>query len=197
MTDLEAPRRRVATGSAKPVYDRADIVINVQAAATRFHDEWALRLRGEHWTRVRALSRRLAENWADHYDTLDPIGDLVRELTERMRKFLDSPLSWTPDEPDEAYVAERQSSLAQALAIKLVELGRDRIWRTHLREWNAAYSERGTGSAFRRARIIREGVYRAGVPVISDAEDPDARAFLADVRRAVDEVFESVGAELR
>lgn len=195
--NLQAAEQRVPSGPSKPIYDRAAIVMNVQGAALKFHQDWTVRLRGEHWTRVRALSRRLAENWADHYDTLDPVGDLVRELTERMRKFLDSPLLWDPPEADDAARSTRQTELAQALTMKLVELGRERIWRTHLTEWNAAYSERGTGSAYRRARIIKDGVYTPGVPVVSDVENPDAEDFLAAVRSVVEEVFTKVGAELR
>ena len=98
---MEAGEQPVATGTSRPIYDRSTIVMNVQGAAQRFHREWNARLRDTHWTRVRALTRRLAEGWEDHYDTLDPIGDLVRELTESMRRFLDTPLRWTGGEPDE------------------------------------------------------------------------------------------------
>lgn len=35
------------------------------------------------WTRVKALTRRLAEGWDDEYDTLKPVADLRFELQLR------------------------------------------------------------------------------------------------------------------
>ena len=68
---------------ARPVYDRMNLVLAIRAAADAFHKAWQPRLglnfrvgfTKEHWTRVKALSRRLATGWADEYDTLRPIAD--------------------------------------------------------------------------------------------------------------------------
>lgn len=61
-----------------------NLSLAVTEAAKNFHTTW----RGllgldfnptapkEHWTRVKALSRRLAEGWADEYDNLKPVADL-------------------------------------------------------------------------------------------------------------------------
>src|SRR5262249_5338029 len=62
---------------ATPCYNRMHLVLAVKAAAETFHDAWFPRLgldykpgiSKEHWTRVKALSRRLATGMADHYDS--------------------------------------------------------------------------------------------------------------------------------
>ncbi|NED06058.1 hypothetical protein G3I55_30925, partial [Streptomyces sp. SID6648] len=77
-----------STGPAKPVFDRMNLSLAVTEAARNFHRRW----RGllgleynaaapkEHWTRVKALTRRLGEGWRDEYDSLRPVADLRTEL---------------------------------------------------------------------------------------------------------------------
>ncbi len=59
---------------------------------------WQLRLRErrsvQHWTRIKALSRRFAEGWADEYDTLRPVAELKRELDEQVYRMLGQPVRW-------------------------------------------------------------------------------------------------------
>src|SRR5207249_11068846 len=70
--------------SSVAVYDKTDLVLAIQSAAENFHDGWRARLgkavkpavSKEHWTRIKALTRRIAEGWADEYDTLKPVADL-------------------------------------------------------------------------------------------------------------------------
>lgn len=193
---LQRDEKPSRSGPASPIYDRSRIVLIVQGAAMRFHDDWNKRLRGEHWNRVRALSRRLAEGWADHYDTLDPIGDLVRELTERMRSYLDAPLGWDPHDSSEAEKDAVLAQLARSFTMRVIELARERVWRVRLQDWGNAYAECGEGSSYRRARIIRESVYVPGVPLVTDAEDPESKAFLAKVTKIVNDVAADVGAIL-
>ena len=65
---IEEVVERPKQAEAKPRYDVIDIVLAVKSAAEHFHDAWFTRLGlehsagwgKEHWTRVKALSRRLA-----------------------------------------------------------------------------------------------------------------------------------------
>jgi energy-coupling factor transporter ATP-binding protein EcfA2 len=80
---------------AVPVYDSMNLVLAVQQAATSFHELWQALLgqrpkpgvSKEHWTRVKALSRRLGFSWDEEYDTLRPVADLIRELMESVYRF--------------------------------------------------------------------------------------------------------------
>jgi hypothetical protein len=88
---------------ARPVYDITGLLFAVQAAAKDFQRPWAARLgiasydgiTREHWTRIKALSRRIAGELDDEYDTLRPVADLVARLTERISLFLDNPIRWS------------------------------------------------------------------------------------------------------
>ena len=99
---IDAVIERPEPAEARPVYDRMNLVLAIRAAADAFHEAWRPRLglefkpgfAKEHWTRVKALSRRLATGWADEYDTLRPIADLRKELVERIYVFVQSPLRW-------------------------------------------------------------------------------------------------------
>ena len=54
-----------------------------------------------HWTRVKALTRRLAEGWADEYDTLRPVADLHLLLQQEFYKATQRPSLWEPRPPSD------------------------------------------------------------------------------------------------
>ena len=99
---IDAVIERPQPAEARPVYDRMNLVLAIRSAADAFHETWRPRLglefkpgfAREHWTQVKALSRRLATGWADEYDTLRPIADLRKELVERVYVFVQNPLRW-------------------------------------------------------------------------------------------------------
>jgi len=72
---------------AHPVYDPTGIGFAVQDAVSKFQGPWLARLgmgtyegfRKEHWTRIKALNRRIAGELDDEYDTLRPIADLATQ----------------------------------------------------------------------------------------------------------------------
>jgi hypothetical protein len=59
-------------------------------------------LHKEHWTRIKALNRRIADRWpGDEYDNLRPVADLFSRLSVRISHFLDQPVDWSGDVPSE------------------------------------------------------------------------------------------------
>jgi hypothetical protein len=52
-------------------------------------------------TRIKALSRRLAEGWDDEYLQLKPLADLHRELRESIYRFIQNPVSWSGAVPSD------------------------------------------------------------------------------------------------
>ena len=97
---------RPEPAAARPVYDRTNLVLAIRSAVDAFHEAWRSRLglefnhgfAKEHWTRVKALSRRLGTGMADEYDTLRPVAELRAELVDRIYVFLQNPLSWNGGE---------------------------------------------------------------------------------------------------
>jgi len=83
---------------AAPVYDLASLSFAVQAAAQEFQSLWNARLgyqtlRGvekEHWSPIKALSRRVARMGGVEYRELKPVAELIARLSEGVSRFLDS-----------------------------------------------------------------------------------------------------------
>jgi hypothetical protein len=193
---LAKPELEGAIGLSRPVFDRMNLSLAVAEAAKSFHGKW----RGllgldvnpaapkEHWTRIKALSRRLAEGWADEYDMLRPVADLRFELQRQVYLMLQRPLRWDGGVPSDD---ERQTivdEISNAITKKLMELTRRRIMDDAQLAWQEAYGQRGTGSTFVRARIIAADVYARRAPVPTVTASPDQNRFLKDVAACIDEV---------
>ena len=190
---------------ARPVYDPTGISFAVRDAVLKFQGPWRARLglasyegvRKEHWTRVKALNRRIAGGLDDNeYDTLKPVADLVARMTESVSRFLDNPIDWTRDPGDDQ---ERQAAISQirrAVSTEMHELALRRLVEQHLAEWRGAYAFRGTGSTFERAKTIR-GIYDEAAPVPDAVMPPPSKHFLAEVRRIVMASIEDSGGEVR
>jgi hypothetical protein len=189
---------------ARPVYDPASLLFAVQAATQEFHTRWEMLLglrvvsgvRKEHWTRIKALNRRIADRWpGDEYDTLKPVADLFSRLSERISAFLDQPVDWhggvaTAEDRLRAIDAVRRS-----VSGALFELTRTRLIENNLTTWVDAYGRSGPGSTRDRARAIRD-IYEDAAPVPSVIIDSQVRKFLDEVRTRVHEAITSGGGEL-
>jgi len=189
---------------ARPVYDPTGLSFAVREAVTNFQEPWLARLglgtyegvRKEHWTRVKALNRRIAGELDDEYDTLRPIADLVARLTESVSRFLDEPIDWTREPEDEQ---ERQTAIARirrAVSAAMHELATRRLVEHQLAEWRTAYEFRGTGSTFERARTIR-GIYDEAAPLPDAVMPPPSKQFLTEVRRLLTSAITASGRQVR
>ncbi|MGX1199413.1 hypothetical protein ACSSVQ_003397 [Parvibaculum sp. MBR-TMA-1.3b-4.2] len=188
---------------ASPIYDPTGISFAVREAVSNFQAPWLARLGlaaydgvgKEHWTRVKALNRRIAGELDDEYDNLRPVADLVARMTESVSRFLDEPIDWTREPTDDQ---QRQASIARirrAVSAAMHELALRRVVEQHLTEWREAYDLRGTGSTFRRARTIR-GIYDEAAPIPDAVMPPPSKQFLTEVRRIVIGAIEASGGEV-
>lgn len=189
---------------ARPIYDPTGISFAVRDAVLKFQGPWLARLglagyegvRREHWTRVKALNRRIAGELDDEYDTLRPVADLVARMTESVSRFLDNPIDWTREPEDDQ---ERHAAIAEirrAVSTEMHEFALQRLVEQHLAEWRDAYDLRGRGSTFVRARTIR-GIYDVAAPIPDAVMPPPSKQFLADVRRIVTGAIDGSGGEIR
>ena len=189
---------------ARPIYDPTGISFAVREAVSKFQRPWLARLglsgyedvKKEHWTRVKALNRRIAGELDDEYDTLRPIADLVARMTESISRFLDNPIGWTREPEDDQ---ERQAAIAQirrAVSAEMHELALRRLVEQHLKEWRNAYDFRGKGSTFKRAKVIR-GIYDEAAPVPDAVMPPPSKQFLTEVRRIVTIAIEASSGEVK
>jgi hypothetical protein len=201
---MEETVERLAPVKGTPRYDRMNLVLAVKAAAENFHNAWFPRLGlehkpgvdKEHWTRVKALSRRLAANMADHYDTLQPVADLRKALQDRIYVFVQSPLSWEGKEPD---LDEKQvvfDALAEKLARRMLDLASQRVWKGKSDEWRSAFGKQGRGSTFVRAEIIGTEIFDPAAPIPDLTPSLDRNQFLREVAKEVQDAADECGAKL-
>jgi len=203
---LAHPERAADTGENRPVFNRMNLALAVTEAAKTFQHRW-LGLLGlqpnpeapkEHWARIKAMSRRLAEGWhQEGYDNLMPVADLTLQLQIQIYLMLQRPVRWTVGEPpSEAEQEAILDALANAVTQKLIEVSRRQLKDEVQLAWQRAYAQRGVGSTFDRARIISHDVYERGAPIPTAVASPDQNKFLKAVAEAIDEVAAEFGAEL-
>src|SRR5579864_1292923 len=192
---------------ARPVYDPTGIGFAVQDAVTKFQGPWQARLgmgtyegfRKEHWTRIKALNRRIAGELDDEYDSLRPIADLATQLRESISRFLNNPISWTREPASEEEVQAAVDPIRQLIEVQFRDLAVKRLIEEHLADWRAAYdgpASRGTGSTLRRANTI-QSIYEAAAPIPDAVMTASSVEFLAEIRQVVTSAIEASGGEVR
>lgn len=201
---LQETVQRPEPVKATPYYDRMNLVLAVKGAAENFHDAWFPRLGlefkpgvgKEHWTRVKALTRRLATGMADHYDSLQPVADLRKELQDRIYVFVQNPVRWDGKEPEDDEKLVVFDALADNVARRMLALATLRVWRTKTSEWQEAYVKSGRGSTFDRADIIGKRIFDPAAPIPDLTPSMDRNQFLRAVASEVEEAAKDCGAQL-
>lgn len=198
-----APIRQSA--SLSPTYDLRQIDGYVELAVRDFRELWAARfgtafraeVGKEHWTRVKALSRRYALKWEDEYDDLRPVAEIATRLRENLRVFLNRPVGREllneSEEAEEAAIDQ----IAQELSRRLIHFATTRLFEDHTEDWTTAFERRGRGSATWRANDI-SSIYDAEVPRIQARyiDSPRVRHFLDELRTIVQESIHANGGRL-
>ncbi|MCG5078265.1 ATP-binding protein [Paraburkholderia tagetis] len=195
---------RPKPADSRPAYDRMNLVLAVERAAETFRNAWRPRLgltvkqgfEKEHWTRIKALSRRLATGIGDEYDSLRPVADLKQQLQQRLYVLLQNPISWSGPEPSDDDKQHLYDAIAEELSRKLIELASRRVRTERLSEWRSAFDESGPRSTFRRAELIAGQIYDRAAPIPDVTPSPDRNAFLQEVAEATREAAEFIGAKL-
>jgi len=190
--------------SVTPVYDDANLVLSIQKAVVEFRDPWRARLGirsrsdipSEHWTRVKALTRRLGDLGQDEYDTLRPVADLIACLQAHARPFLESPLRWEPAKgATDDMMSHAVDRIAQEVFLRLHELAPNRVMRDRVIKWKEAYAHRGVGSATERRRDV-ESIYLAATPIPGETADPPTNEFLREIRILMRDAIKNAGGKL-
>jgi len=205
LESIDAIIERPAPARTTAVYDLMNLVLVVREATEAFHDKWRARLghhyRSDivksHWATVKALSRRVAEGWADEWANLRPVADLHAELENKIYVFIQNPLAWEPMEPTDDEKQDIFDRFAAAISQRALDIAARRIRYERVPAWQDAYNKRGPGSTFVRASIIQERVYEEAAPIPSSAPSPDRNRFLHEVLEAVREAGEACDVKLR
>ena len=185
---------------AAPVYNIGRLELALRDATDGFKNPWAGRLglryyegiRKEHWGRVKALCRRIANLWDKEYNGLRPVADLVRELQHSISLWLDHPAGWTRLPADEGEGQAGINQIRQKVYADIHLLAEQRLLDDHRRGWRTAFAFSGSGSSFERAKVMGQ-IYDAAAPSISSAMDTTTQAFLDQIIRIVSDAVEDAG----
>ena len=177
---------------------------NGACAADSFQRAWKFRLgfatsaeiNKEHWTRVKALNQRIANELDVEYDSLRPVADFVGRITEEISNFLDHPVHWTRTPKDDTEAQEAIAPIRQAVFRELHSLAVARLLKQHLTDWRRGNDHKGKGSATRRAVDIR-GIYELAAPVPGTVNSEPALDFMKAVRDIVRAAIEEQGGEMK
>ncbi len=202
-TLLEAMQRAAeppTAVNAAPIYSLEGLEIALRDAVDAFQSPWQARLGlrhdeaigKEHWTRVKALSRRFANAWANEYDDLRPVADLVARLQESISQWLDRPAGWTRAPADDEELSAALAPIRKAVFTELHDLADRRVSERHQPDWLTAFDYKGTGSTSRRAVEI-DRIYQDAAPPIEAAMSDVAREFLHGLRQLVRAAVDASG----
>ncbi|WP_257175339.1 MULTISPECIES: hypothetical protein [Bradyrhizobium] len=192
-----------AAVTVAPIYQFKGLEIAMRDAIDAFRNPWHGRLglgyhdgvSKEHWTRIKALSRRLA-NGVDEYSNLRPVADLLGCLQEEAAKWLDRPAEWkgvpANDEEREAAL----DPIRQLVFAKLHDLVSTRLRDDQLSRWREAYQFSGKGSASFRADLIND-IHHEAAPHMSAAMTQDARNFLNKLYVILQDAIAEAGGEIK
>lgn len=199
-TSVEPP----PTPDALPTYDPSGLGFAVQRAADSFQKAWAARLGlavgatlpAEHWSRIKALNRKISNGGGIEYDSLRPVADLVGRITEEVANFLDNPVAWTRPPIDDDEAQRAIAPIRQMVFSELHTLALHRLVDEHLADWRRGMDHKGKGSASRRAVDIR-GIYELAVPIPGTVNSGPALEFMRRVRELVRAAVEGNGGAMR
>ena len=197
---IETKQEITVETAACPVYEITKLVTGVQRAILEFHEDWSARfgttwkkgIDKQHWTRIRALSRRCANN-SDHYAELNPGEDLSSKLLTQVKALFEFPKRWEHHTPENAEADAKISKLTQEVGLRVRAMVADRMYPTRTTEWGKAYNESGPRSASRRANIIAGEIYTKAAPSFAS---PEQEQLLARITEMLKSVAVQVGAQL-
>ena len=220
--DLDRPTGKIRTGFVKtmkellermrrsadpvevpdlaPSYNIARLELALRDAADGFKNPWLARLglnyhdgiRKEHWGRVKALCRRIANRWDDEYDGLRPVADFVRQLQASISLWLDNPSEWTrvPENEDERQAAIDE--IRKKVFSRIHQLSQQRLIASHSGEWQRAFAYSGIGSSRDRAKEM-SGIYHEAAPSVTSVLEQTSQEFLGQVIQIVSDAVEEAG----
>ena len=200
MQESAEPSEPVA---AAPIYNVARLELVLRDATDGFKNPWRERLGlsyyegkpKEHWARVKALCRRVANRWDNEYNGLRPVADLVRESQNCISLWLNNPAGWTSHPKDENEREAAISLISQKVSAEVHLLAERRLITDQRSGWQSAFGFSGRGSSHSRS-VRMVGIYDEAAPSISSAMDIRNQEFLDEVIQIISNAINEAGGSM-
>lgn len=157
-------------------YDLLMLYPYLQEATKHFRDDWKQILgvpyrtsKTEHWTKIKALSRRLSYFNTDNYNNeLMPVADLLSSITSQLNIFLSNPAECLPGNAPDEIKQEVIESIKRNVYAKNHMFVKTAIWKdeVQLSKWFKAYDYNKEGSAAKRSNEINS-IFQTGAPELN------------------------------
>ena len=198
---MQESSKYLDASEAAPTYNLGRLELPLRDATDSFKTPWWGRLglvnhdgiRKEHWGRIKALCRRIANRWDNcEYSGLRPAADLIRQLQISISFWLDNPDGWTrrPDNEEEGQVVI--NNIRQKVYDRIHTLANRRLIVDHSIDWRTAFGFSGRGSSFERARQMAQ-IYDEAAPSVTSVMDRPTQEFLEEVIQIVKEAVQEAG----
>jgi len=152
-------RSRTRDFGILPQYIFNDLRKYLNRSSEIFHERWEGYLQTEHWTRVKALTRRFAHNCNAHeleYSNMRPLADLIESVQQEVSPLIESPASWSHQTRSEEEQDAAIRYVKQQLYNALRRFAYDSLYSHELEAWKFTDSLHGQGSASERNKNIGE-----------------------------------------
>ena len=111
-----------------------------------------------------------------------------------LTRFLDNPIEWKGKPATDEQKAALIDRIKQLVNDELSKLAKERLWRSVLTDWQAAYGLRGYGSTDRRRHRVRD-IFRGGVPIPESVSDRIAQKWIEAIETIVNEAIKQAERE--
>ncbi|HMG68613.1 MAG TPA: hypothetical protein VK588_13035 [Chitinophagaceae bacterium] len=201
VTDLELSGfTQIEKSQTTPTYDISTLIFKIRKATVEFHNKWEGYLFGtsiipkQHFTRLKALTLRLGYRGETEYNGLAPISDFVSDFSTQISNFLSAPLNWstsatTPTEEEKQRII---SEIKQKISKKIIEYAIVSLKINKISDWQKAYSFKGNGSSYDRAKKINE-IYEEVAPIPQDEINTSTKKFLKIIMKIITDTIEENG----
>lgn len=142
-------------------YDFETLLLNLNT--TKFLETWNKKLTKEHWTIVKAFTKRMILNEGE-YRYLKPIFEYHTLIMEEVNDFLQKPNHLT----SEIYYA--QNKIKQVFSHKLLEHLKADFLFDNIKDWSKAYNVSGRGSSKDRNLLIQK-IFQGIIPLETNKSD--------------------------
>ena len=199
--------KHISTDEVSFDYEALKLYYYIKEATLSFRKIWAektgysaITKKTEHWSRIRALARRLGLLGKENYCELQPLADFAAIVQENINIFINQPEEIVPSQTSEEVADELKRIIKRAIGAGFRDFNRKRMWtddQPHS-NWEKAYYEAGIGSRNRRARII-ENIFDEAAPNLADIPNltEEQEEYLREVIQLVESVLNEHRCELR
>ena len=167
-------RHRQACTCAEDInlfYDMDQFVAALRQAIRSYRYAWGDKLAVEHWTRIKALTKRLGYCGQDNYN------NVLQELQKSFNQFIRQPVYCKPTDAAEKVKLEQMKAILQDMERATASFVYNTMWKREdqLRRWQEAYEYRGYGSTDERRKKIRE-IFEIPAPLFLENNNTAADA---------------------